>query len=178
MISSVRKYGLWGGAAACILILATSSTIDWQALQAAAAGGEPEFTTRDVVLGILRYPLIIVTIILGVRALRRERAPRGISFGEAFKAGAIISAIAAGFVMLAHIIYYSAVAPESLDIMYSMGVATGELQDGELRWFFHPLVHSLFYFFETFVLGLFVSLISGLLFRGRTNAKPATPATT
>ncbi len=178
MKSSVRKYGLIGGAAAFILILASSSMIDLQALQASVASGEPGFAIRDVVVGFLRYPLVIVTIILGVRALRRERGPEGIGFGEAFRAGAMISAIAAAFVMAAHIIYYTAIAPESLDIMYSMGVASGELEDGELRWFFQPLSHSLFYFLETFVLGLFVSLVSALHFRIRNGGKSSSPATT
>ena len=138
----------------------------------------PEFQRNDV-LGYTIMVVVFSLIFVGIRNYRNKELGGTISFGKAFKAGALMAFVGATLYVVVWILYYYLFVPDFLDkyITHCMldatrsGATAAELADKtkEMESFREMYKSPLFVvattYMEVLPIGLVVALISALILK-------------
>ncbi|MFC4874307.1 DUF4199 domain-containing protein [Negadavirga shengliensis] len=134
----------------------------------------PEFKSNDL-LGYAILLVIYSLIFVGIRNYRNKELGGIISFGKAFKTGALITLIAATFYVVAWLFYYYLFIPDFMEV-YTAHVLHNCTTDTELaaktkemeifsRMYENPVFVILITYAEVLPIGLVVTLISALILK-------------
>lgn len=134
------------------------------------------------ILGYLRYIFLIMAVILGMRDFKSQTDM--VSFWPLFRTGFAISLIIAVFTGLIELIYvmaypdfYDHYSNVTIDHLKQINASSQEISDYKnrvdmFRWRKNPLASSVYYFFETFLVGIICAMLAGVLFRTRSRHLP------
>lgn len=133
----------------------------------------PDFEGNDL-LGYAAMVVVFSLIFFGVRDYRNKKLGGFISFGRAFKTGALIALVASTLYVVVWLFYYYLFVPDFLDVyiehVKNMTPAS-ELPDQisyleNLEWMYqNPLGVILVTYLEVLPVGLIVALISALILK-------------
>lgn len=144
----------------------------------------PEFESNDV----LGYTLLIAAfsfVFVGIKTFRDKHSNGVITFGKAFKTGALISLVAATMYLLVWLVEYYFFIPDYLD-KYTQHVLHMEKLDGatagELdvkaaemasfaEMYQNPLFVMISTFLEVFPIGLVITLVSALILKRKAGSE-------
>jgi hypothetical protein len=138
----------------------------------------PDLDTNDV-LGYAAMVVVFSLVYFGVRNYRNKRLGGFISFGKAFKAGALIALVASTIYVGIWLFYYYLFVPDFLDhyINYALrhtseaklAAKTREMAEYK-EMYQNPLFVILISYMEVLPIGLVVALVSALIVKRKTNA--------
>ncbi|MCC5929142.1 MAG: DUF4199 domain-containing protein [Cyclobacteriaceae bacterium] len=134
----------------------------------------PEFKSNDF-LGYAILVVIYSLIFVGIRNYRNKELSGIISFGKAFKTGALITLVAATLYVIAWLFCYYLFVPDFMDVftrhvLYQctneadIAAKTKEMEN-YAKMYEKPLFVILLTYTEVIPIGLVVSLISALLLK-------------
>lgn len=138
----------------------------------------PDFEGNDLV-GYAGMIIVFSLIFFGVRNYRNKQLNGYISFGKAFKTGALIALTGSTMYVVFWLIYYYLAVPDFLDIYVSKvlkqavdsGISTSELRTmtadmAEFKELYkNPLFIVITTYIEVLPIGLIVALISALILK-------------
>lgn len=136
----------------------------------------PEFKS-NAVGGYAIQVVIFSMIFFGIRNYRNTRLAGIISFGKAFKTGALIALVGATLYVAAWLLYYYLAVPDFMDV-YTARVLREASQAGQAElaaktqemktfneMYKNPLFVILITYFEVLPVGLIVALVSALILK-------------
>lgn len=133
----------------------------------------PDFESNDV-LGYAVMVVVFSLIYFGVRNYRNKQLDGFISFGKAFKTGALIAVVASTMYVVIGLSYYYLFAPEFLDkyIQYvlrhtaeaDLAAKTKEMAEYK-EMYKNPLFAILITYSEVLPIGLVVALVSAFILK-------------
>lgn len=127
-----------------------------------------EFKGNDV-LGYTAMVLLFSLIYFGVRNYRNKYLEGKITFGQAFKTGALISLLASTIYVVFWLFYYYLFVPDFIDVYteYVLKLSTPETLEAKTtemadfkEMYKNPLFVILITYFEVLPIGLLVALVS------------------
>lgn len=133
----------------------------------------PDFKSNDVV-GYAAMVVVFSLIFFGVRNYRGKHLGGFISFGKAFKTGALIALVGSTMYVVAWLFYYYLFVPDYLDVYISHVLR--ETPDAELaikaeemesfkEMYKNPVFVVLITFSEVLPIGLIVAVVSALVLK-------------
>lgn len=140
----------------------------------------PELEPQDA-LGFLFYFLVFALVFFGIRNYRNKELAGAITFGKAFKVGALISLMGSSIYVVVWLVFYYLFVPdffEAFSDYFLRHCAQDELESKKaqldfMRIFYqNPFGVVFMTYLEVLPYGLIVSLVSALALR-----KNATPST-
>jgi 4-amino-4-deoxy-L-arabinose transferase-like glycosyltransferase len=136
----------------------------------------PEFKSNDF-LGYAILVVIYSLIFVGIRNYRNKELSGIISFGKAFKTGALITLVAASFYVIAWLFCYYLFVPDFMEVFtrHMLYQCTSEADraakaiemENYAKMYEQPLFVILLTYAEVIPIGLVVSLISALLLKSK-----------
>jgi hypothetical protein len=146
----------------------------------------PDLQTNDL-LGWAVMVLIFSLVFFGIRNYRNKELNGIISFGKAFKTGALIALLGSTMYVAASLAYYYLFLPDFLDRWIDLamneaarkGATAAELADRAqwleqyAGWFENPVLAILLTYSEVLPVGLIVALVSALILRKKPKQSPA-----
>jgi amino acid transporter len=140
----------------------------------------PDFKGNDV-LGYIAMVLVFSLTFFGIRSYRNKQLNGFISFGKAFKTGALIALLGASLYVAFWMFYYYLVVPDFLDKYIPHALAacrndpakleTTTKQMESLRAMYkNPLLVILLTYMEVLPVGLLVALVSALILKRKNPA--------
>lgn len=134
----------------------------------------PEFESNDVI-GYAILVVIYSLLFIGIRNYRNKELDGMISFGKAFKAGALITLVAATIYVVAWLFAYYLIIPDFMEV-YTQHVLYQCTTEAELaaktqqmenfnKMYENPLFVILLTYAEVVPIGLVVSLVSALILK-------------
>ncbi len=162
----ILKYGLYSGALAALLMLATGLMIKSQGVASAEAWH-----------GYAGMILSMLFVFVGVRHYRDHERNGSITFGEAFKVGGLIALISCLCYVAAWMLVYHFVLPDFmeqfiqfyLEKMKTNGTADAEIQEAAAEMehyrvmYQNPLYRAALTIIEPLPVALLMSLVSAFL---------------
>lgn len=145
--------------------------------------GNPEFKSNDVV-GYAAMIVVFSLIFFGVRNYRNKELGGVISFGKAFKTGALMALVGSTVYVVFGLTYYYVFAPDFLD-KYTLHVLSDATRNGataaelaarkeEMNQFKelykNPVFAVLISYTEVLPVGLIVALVSSLILKKKPDA--------
>lgn len=133
----------------------------------------PGFESNDI-LGYAIMLVVFSLIFFGIRDYRNKKLNGFISFGTAFKAGALMASIATIVYVGVWLFYYYLFVPDFLDIYTehlsqmtsnSDSNATKEYLENVRKWYESPMGVILITALEVLPIGLIVALVSSLILK-------------
>lgn len=135
---------------------------------------DPEFKSNDI-LGYAMLVVVYSLIFVGIRNYRNKELGGVISFGKAFKTGALITLVAATLYTVVWLIFYYTFVPDFMEVftehvLYQctseeeLAAKTEEMESYN-KMYENPLFVTLLTFAEVFPIGLVVALISALILK-------------
>jgi hypothetical protein len=141
----------------------------------------PDFESNDV-LGYAVMVVIFSLIFFGVRNYRNKQLNGFISFGKAFKTGALIALVASTVYVAVWLFYYYLFVPDFLDVYIphvlketpetDLPAKTREMENFK-EMYENPLFVILITYSEVLPVGLIVTLISALVLKKKPTALKA-----
>ncbi len=137
-----------------------------------------DFKGNDFV-GYTALIVLFSLIFFGVRNYRNKHPDRVISFGKAFKTGALIALIASTMYVVIWLFYYYLLVPDFIDVYTSHmlnNCADADLQAKTAQManfkemYKNPLFVILITYSEVLPIGLVVALVSALILKKKNNA--------
>ena len=129
------------------------------------------------IIGYATLVLIFSLIFFGVRNYRNKQAGGQLTFGKAFKVGALIAFTAATVYVVVWLVYYYLFVPDFIDVYTAcvlrqcspsdLPVKTQELESFK-EMYKNPLFVILITYTEVLPIGLVVALVSGLILKKKT----------
>ncbi|HMQ07328.1 MAG TPA: DUF4199 domain-containing protein [Saprospiraceae bacterium] len=164
MKRNVWVYGLVLGAVLCIPWL----------IMVKMLYTNPEFKSHDL-LGYTILVVIYSLIFFGIRNYRQKELDGVISFGQAFKTGALITLVAATLYLFVWLFFYFFFIPDFMEVftqhvLYQctseeeLAAKTIEMENFN-RMYQNPFIMILLTYAEVVPIGLVVSLISALILK-------------
>lgn len=136
----------------------------------------PEFKSNDL-LGYTILVVIYSLIFVGIRNYKYKELGGMISFGKAFKTGALITLVAATFYVIAWLFCYYLFVPDFMDVFtqHMLYQCTTEADraakaiemENYAKMYEQPLFVILLTYVEVIPIGLVVSLISAFLLKSK-----------
>ena len=168
MKQTILRYGLYSGAVAALLMVATGLYYS----------SNPHFKNGEY-FGYAGILLSMLFVYFGVRSYREQVNGGVLSFGKGFQVGLLIAIISCVCYVLAWMVVYETIMPDFMDkyMEYSLaqmrqsGMAENEIEKhtAEMLQFKemykNPLVRFGMTFLEPFPVGLLVSVVSALALR-------------
>lgn len=165
MRKNVFVFGLILGAILCVNVIIMMNRVV----------SNPDLKTNDV-LGYAVMVVVFSLIFFGVRNYRNKRLDGFISFGKAFKVGALIALVGSTLYVLIGLGYYYLFVPEFIDkyiehvLKYTpeanLAAKTKEMADFK-EMYKNPLFAILISYAEVLPIGLVVALISAFILKRR-----------
>ena len=144
---------------------------------------DTEFKGNDIV-GYTALVVCFSLIYFGIRNYRNKHLNGFISFGKAFKTGALIALVAATLYVVVGLLYYYLFAPDFIDVYIAyvlentteadLQAKTAEMADFR-EMYKNPLFVILLTYFEVLPIGLIVALVSAFILKKK--QKPSTMET-
>lgn len=133
----------------------------------------PDFKGNDV-LGYAAMVVVFSLIFFGVRNYRNKQLGGFISFGRAFKTGALIALVASTMYVVAWLFYYYLFVPDFIDVYTQhvlkntpaaeLAAKTKEMADFK-EMYKNPLFTILITYSEVLPVGLIVALVSAFILK-------------
>jgi len=133
----------------------------------------PDFKGNDV-LGYAAMVVVFSLIFFGVRNYRNKQLGGYISFGRAFKTGALIALVASTMYVVAWLFYYYLFVPDFIDVYTQhvlkntaaadLAAKTKEMADFK-EMYKNPLFTILITYSEVLPVGLIVALVSAFILK-------------
>jgi len=169
MKSSILKYGLLAGTIIVMIPVITGLII---------GHGPDSFKTGEII-GYSTMILSLMMIFLAVREYKKHHPEEVVSFAKIVTIGAAISLIAGFMFGVYNVIYVTYIHPEFMQEYYShyvqniqnSGISQAEIElqisklEQEKEMFMDPLFNFFLMFLTVFIIGLIVSILSGLFQR-------------
>lgn len=136
----------------------------------------PNFKSNDIV-GYTAMVVIFSLIFFGVRNYRNKQPDGSISFGKAFKTGALIAIVASTLYVVVWLLYYYLFVPDFLDKYIShvlkecsaKDLAAKTMEMVNFREMYkNPFFIILITYSEVLPVGLIVTLVSSLILKRKT----------
>lgn len=133
----------------------------------------PDFKGNDI-LGYAAMVVVFSLIFFGVRDYRNKKLDGFISFGKAFKTGALIALVASTMYVVVWLFYYYLFVPDFLDVYIQYVLKETPASDmaaraAEMESFKEMYKNPLFVIFITYTevlpIGLVVALVSSLILK-------------
>lgn len=163
MKNTILKYGLVTGVLLCINMIIMINIMY----------NDPNYKGNDI-LGYTVLIVIFSLIFFGIRNYRNNQLNGYISFGKAFKIGALIALVAATLYVIVGLLYYYVFVPDFLDVyidrvLNNTPEAELEAKAAQMENFKELYKNPLFAVFVTYMevlpLGLIIALISSLILK-------------
>ena len=166
MQTNIIKYGLVAGGIIVMIPVITGWLI----------GHGPETFEIGAIIGYSTIILSLLLIFIAVNDYQKKHPNEEIGFKKIFLIGAGISAIAGIMFGLYNLVYVYYIAPDFMDVYYghymedvrNSGATATEIElkisqlEQEKEMFKSPVINFLMMFITVFVVGLIVSVVSGL----------------
>lgn len=154
------RYGLYSATLLIILFALT-----W------VIGGTSLGYRTSEVLGYLSMLLALSLIFFGIRTYKNEHLGGRISFGRAFKMGALTALIPALGFFLYTIVFFKVAGPEfTAYALENMPEEQKEQMAGNMDLFLNPVFQGAIMFLTVFFMGLLVSLVAALFLGNKRQA--------
>ncbi|HMQ49985.1 MAG TPA: DUF4199 domain-containing protein [Saprospiraceae bacterium] len=123
-------------------------------------------------IGYLSMLVALSLIFFGIRTYKNEQLDGRISFGSAFKMGALTALIPALGFFLYTIVFFKVAGQEFTDYaLENMPQEQKEQMAGNMELFLNPFFQGFIMFLTVFFIGLIIALISALLLGGKNKLK-------
>lgn len=136
-------------------------------------------------LGYIRYLILLLGVVMAMVTYRKNVAGP-ISYGRALRVGVLVAVVTALFVGAMELTYVAFINPEFYDqyakltasAMQARGASAAEIAETQsqlqsMQWMTSPGMTGLFYFVETAVIGIILSLIAAIFIRRKEGESPA-----
>jgi len=163
MKNTILKYGLITGVLLCINMIIMINIMY----------NDPNYEGNDI-LGYTVLIVIFSLIYFGIRNYRNNQLNGYISFGKAFKIGALIALVAATLYVIVGLLYYYVFVPDFLDVYIDrvlnntpeaeLEAKTAQMENFK-KLYKNPLFATFMTYMEVLPLGLIIALISSLILK-------------